>query len=113
MARFTDDELAALKSRVDLPTLIRARGVELNGHGDGHLIGKCPFHADDTPSFVVTPGKGLFHCLGCGAAGNAIQFVMKKDGLSFRHAVELLRGDPAKLFSPLGNRPRVLNVRSM
>lgn len=108
MARFTDAELDSLKSRVDLPALIRARGVELKNHGDGHLIGKCPFHADDTPSFVVTPGKGLFHCLGCGEAGNAIQFVMKSDGLSFRHAVELLRGDPAKLFSPLGSRPRVL-----
>ncbi len=110
MARFTEEELNTLKSRVELPALIRARGVELKAHGDGHLIGKCPFHADDTPSFVVTPGKGLFHCLGCGAAGNAIQFVMKSDGVSFRHAVEVLRGDPARLYSPItdGNRSRVL-----
>jgi DNA primase len=96
-------QLDALKSRVDLPALIRSRGVELKTHGDGHLIGKCPFHADDTPSFVVTPGKGLFHCLGCGAAGNVFQFVMKADGISFRHAVELLRGDPVKLLSPIGD----------
>lgn len=108
MARFTDAELDALKGRIDLPALIRARGVELKNHGDGHLAGKCPFHADDTPSFIVTPAKGLFHCLGCGAAGNAIQFIMKADGVSFRHAVEVLRGDPAKAFAPIGYRARVL-----
>ena len=108
MARFTDAELDALKGRIDLPALIRSRGVELKTHGDGHLAGKCPFHADGTPSFIVTPAKGLFHCLGCGAAGNAIQFIMKSDGVSFRHAVEVLRGDPAKAFSPIGYRERVL-----
>ena len=59
MARFTDAELDALKGRIDLPALIRSRGVELKTHGDGHLAGKCPFHADDTPSFIVTPAKAL------------------------------------------------------
>lgn len=91
MPRIPDTEIDRLKQTLDLPALIRARGIELKPHGNGHLIGFCPFHNDTgTPNMVVTPGKGLFHCLACGAAGNAIQFVQKFDGISFRHAFELL-----------------------
>ena len=50
---------------------MRSRGIDLKPHGNGHLVGLCPFHDDTgTPNLVVTPGKGLFHCLACGAAGN-------------------------------------------
>jgi DNA primase catalytic core len=99
MPRYNDDELEELKRRIDLAALVRSRGVELKATGNGSLMGKCPFHEDDKPSFGVTPAKGLWHCLGCGAAGNAIQFLMKKDGLSFRHAVELLRTQSAAIFA--------------
>ena len=91
MPRIPDAELEQIKRGTDLAALVRAKGVELHPHGTGHLAGKCPFHEDSTPSFIVTPAKNLFHCLGCGAGGTVIDFVMKHDGLSFRHAVEVLR----------------------
>jgi DNA primase catalytic core len=97
--RIPDAELERLKQQTDLAALIRARGVELKPHGQGHLAGRCPFHDDTTPSLIVTPAKNLFHCLGCGAGGSVIDFVMKHDGLSFRHAVELLRAPSAAVFA--------------
>jgi DNA primase len=92
MPRIPETELEKLKSTIDLAALVRSRGVELQKHGARDLVGRCPFHEEKTASFVVSPGKGLFHCMGCGAAGNAIQFVEKFDGVSFRHAFELLAG---------------------
>ncbi len=80
-----------MKGAVDLVALVRSRGLELKRHGSKDWIGRCPFHADqETPNFIVSPDKGLFHCMGCGKAGNAIQFVQFHDGVSFRHAFELL-----------------------
>ena len=90
MARYTDDDLNRLKRNVSLAELCRSRGIELKPHGRKDLIGKCPFHEDENPSFVVTPDKNLFHCMGCDAAGSVIDFVMKADGLTFREAVDRL-----------------------
>jgi DNA primase catalytic core len=97
MPRIPDAELEQIKRGTDLAALVRAKGIELRPHGTGHLAGKCPFHDDSTPSFIVTPGKNLFHCLGCGAGGTVIDFVMRHDGLSFRHAVEVLRNGQASV----------------
>jgi DNA primase len=94
--RIPEAELEEIKRGVDLAALVRAKGIELKPHGTGHLAGQCPFHSDKTPSFVVTPGKNLFHCLGCGAGGTVIDFIMRHDGLSFRHAVEVLKSGQAK-----------------
>ncbi|WP_255357013.1 MULTISPECIES: toprim domain-containing protein [unclassified Duganella] len=58
----------------------------------GHYI--CPFHEDSEPSLVVTPAKNLWHCFGCQIGGGPIDWVMKWKGVSFRHAVELLKADP-------------------
>jgi DNA primase len=60
-------------------------------------LGLCPFHADREPSLVVSPKKNLWHCLGaCQAEGSVIDWVMRAEGVSFRHAVELLKeGRPA------------------
>lgn len=52
--------------------------------------GLCPFHNEKTPSFSVSPGKGLFHCFGCQASGNAVHFLMRHEGLSFLEAVSML-----------------------
>jgi DNA primase len=90
MPRIPDSELERIKATVDLAALVRSRGVELKKHGARDLIGRCPFHEEASASFVVTPAKRIFHCLGCGAAGNVIQFVERFDGVSFRHAFELL-----------------------
>jgi DNA primase catalytic core len=91
MPRIPDDELARLKREVSLAVLCRDYGIELKQIGPDNLMGRCPFHADKTPSFGVTPSKNLWNCLaGCGG-GDTIQLVMKKEGVSFRHAVEILR----------------------
>ena len=95
MPRIPEAELEEIKRGTDLAALVRAKGIELRPHGTGHLAGKCPFHDDATPSLIVTPEKNLFHCLGCGAGGTVIDFVMRHDGLSFRHAVEVLRSGQA------------------
>lgn len=90
MPRISDDELARLKS-VPLVDLCREYCIDLRPQGKD-LAGRCPFHADDSPSFIVSPGKNLWNCLGaCGCGGDTIQLVMKKEGVSFRHACEKLR----------------------
>ena len=92
MARICETDIACLKRDTDLAALVRARGVELKKHGARDLIGRCPLpgHQDKTASFVVTPAKNLFHCLGCGAGGGPIDFVMKADAVTFRAAVDAL-----------------------
>jgi hypothetical protein len=72
--------------------LVEGAGVELKKTGKD-LAGRCPFHADETASLIVTPAKNLWHCFGCGIGGGPIDWVMKLKGISFRHAVELLRED--------------------
>jgi DNA primase catalytic core len=97
MARIADDELEQLKSEVSLVRLVEARGIALERHG-ANLLGRCPFHDDKTPSLVVTPKKNLWHCLGaCQSGGSVIDWVMRSEGVSFRHAVELLRADAPSL----------------
>ena len=91
MARIPQDELERLKREVDLAELVRVSGVELRQHGKD-LLGLCPFHDDHEPSLVVTPSKNLWNCLGaCGEGGTVIDWVMRTQGVSFRHAVEILR----------------------
>ena len=97
MARIPDHELEQLKARVSIQRLVEARGVELKRHG-ADLHGCCPFHDDKTPSLVVSPAKNLWHCLGaCNTGGSVIDWVMRAEGVSFRHAVELLRNDAPSL----------------
>lgn len=92
MPRIPAAELARLKANTDLPAFLRARGIELKPHG-ADLVGRCPFHDDKTPSLVVTPQKGLWHCMGaCQTGGDIVSFVMKAEGLSFRDAVARLGG---------------------
>jgi DNA primase catalytic core len=92
MARIPEQEIEQLKAEVSLVRLIEVRGIALAKQGKD-LAGRCPFHEDATPSLIVTPAKNLYHCFGCGAAGGPIDWVMAMDGVSFRHAVELLRND--------------------
>jgi DNA primase len=92
MARIPEAEIERLKEAVPVQRLVEASGIELK-KGGKDLLGRCPFHEDATASLVVTPGKNLWHCFGCGAAGGPIDWVIKRQGVSFRHAVELLRAD--------------------
>jgi DNA primase catalytic core len=102
MARIPQDEVERLKREVSVERLASAAGVELERHG-ADLVGRCPFHEDKTPSLVVTPSKNLWHCMGaCQQGGSVIDWVMKAEGVSFRHAVELLRSDvPVGLTKPV------------
>jgi DNA primase len=97
MARIPDQVIERLKSEISVQRLAEARGVVLTKHG-ADLHGRCPFHEDRTPSLVITPAKNLWHCLGaCQAGGTAIDWVMRAEGISFRHAVELLQNDALPL----------------
>ena len=91
MPRIPDDELERLKREMSLQRLCEKYGVALKPHGKD-LIGLCPFHDDHDPSFVVTPSNNLWHCLGaCGKGGSNVDFIMGKESVSFRQAVEILR----------------------
>lgn len=90
MARIAESEIERLKSEVSVERLAEASGVALKKSGKD-LLGRCPFHEDETASLVVTPAKNLWHCFGCGIGGGPIDWVIKQRGVSFRHAVELLR----------------------
>ena len=91
MARIPETEIERLKSEISLERLVESQGIELKRAG-ADLLGLCPFHNDREPSLVISPKKNLWHCLGaCQTGGTVIDWVMKMNGVSFRHAVELLR----------------------
>ena len=93
MARIPDTHLEQLKQDISIQWLVEAQGIALKPHGHD-LIGRCPFHDDHTPSLVISPKNNLWHCLGaCQTGGSVIDWVMKVEGISFRHAVELLQTD--------------------
>ena len=104
MARVADVVLEKLKRDVSVRRLAEAKGVAFKKSGDDNFLGHCPFHEDKTPSFVVSEKKNLWHCLGaCKAGGSVIDFVMRAEGVTFRHAVELLR-EGVDLSGPVGPR---------
>ena len=90
MARIPEAEIERIKRDVALADVCARHGLELKPQGKD-LVACCPFHEEDSPSFHVTPGNNLWHCFGCNAGGDNIQFVMKKENVSFRHAVEKLQ----------------------
>ncbi|NWK99191.1 DNA primase [Sphingobium lactosutens] len=79
------------KARFDLSHIV-GRHVKLRKAGNEH-VGLCPFHNEKTPSFRVNDAKGVFHCFGCGARGDAIDFIMNFEGREFVDAVAILLGE--------------------
>lgn len=61
---------------------LRKRGV--------NLLGLCPFHNEKTPSFTVSPAKGIFKCFGCGKGGNSVHFIMEHEQISYYDALKYL-----------------------
>ena len=77
-----------LLNRIDLVDLIDGY-VPLKKAGANYKA-CCPFHGEKTPSFTVSPQKQFYHCVGCGANGTAISFLMDYDHMEFREAIETL-----------------------
>ncbi|MCU7850536.1 MAG: hypothetical protein KZQ89_21700 [Candidatus Thiodiazotropha sp. (ex Lucinoma kastoroae)] len=102
MARIPDDQIDRLKQEIAVQRLAENMGITLKRHG-ADLIGLCPFHDDHDPSLVISPKNNLWHCLGaCQSGGSVIDWVIKAEGVSFRHAVELLQADYQPLAASSG-----------
>lgn len=87
-ARISEAILRRVKEENDVADIVSGY-VTLRKNGR-NLKGLCPFHPEKTPSFIVTPEKGIFHCFGCGKGGDVISFVMLAESVSFSEAVGLL-----------------------
>ena len=83
--------MKAVRDAVPIDAVV-SEYLQLKNAGGGNLKGLCPFHDEKSPSFQVSPSKGLFYCFGCQEGGDTLDFVMKLDHLSFSEAVERLAG---------------------
>jgi DNA primase catalytic core len=87
------EEKERIKREVSIERLAEARGIRLTRSGK-ELIGLCPFHDDRNPSLNIDPAKNVWHCKGaCGEGGDVILWVQRAEGVSFHHALELLKRD--------------------
>ncbi|MFD9390563.1 DNA primase [Streptomyces sp. NPDC060000] len=87
--RINDEDVKAVRDAVPIDAVV-SEYLQLRNAGGGNLKGLCPFHDEKSPSFQVSPSKGLFHCFGCQEGGDTISFVMKVDHLTFSEVVERL-----------------------
>ena len=87
--RIRDEDIALVRERSAIDEVV-AEYLQLRSAGGGSLKGLCPFHDEKTPSFNVTPARGLWYCFSCAEGGDVIKFVQKIDSLSFVEAVERL-----------------------
>jgi len=83
----------------DILSVMEREGLQLKKIGK-HLKTLCPFHDEKTPSFIVNHEKQIFHCFGCGAHGDVIDFAMKLRGLSFKDALAYLGMTPGEPPTP-------------
>ncbi len=91
MARIPEDTIQTVRDQADIVDLV-GRHVSLKKAGRTHK-GLCPFHEEKTPSFIVSPDRGTYHCFGCGEHGNAFGFLMRQEGLTFPEAVRSLAAE--------------------
>src|SRR5665647_1716380 len=87
-------DVTAIRHDHRIEVVVAASGVELTGRGRG-FMGCCPFHDDSTPSLSVGGVPDRFHCFGCGAGGDVIEYVHRFTGLSFTGAVQALQAGTA------------------
>jgi len=100
LPRYSEDIINEVFSENDIVDYV-SQYVKLKRAGKDYS-GLCPFHGEKTPSFHVSQDKQLFHCFGCGASGNLVQFVMRIEGLDFIEALKLL-ADRAGIILPEDN----------
>src|ERR1700744_3717292 len=87
--RIRDEDIALVRERSAIDEVV-GEYLQLRSAGGGSLKGLCPFHDEKSPSFNVTPPRGMYYCFGCGEGGDVITFITKVEGLSFNEAVERL-----------------------
>ena len=87
--RIRDEDVALVRTRSPIAEVV-GEYLQLRNAGGGSLKGLCPFHEEKTPSFNVTPARGLWYCFSCAEGGDVIAFVRKIDNLGFTEAVERL-----------------------
>jgi DNA primase len=88
VARISSDSINAVRDAADMVAEV-GRYTDLKRNG-AQMMGLCPFHDERSPSFSVDPQDKLYHCFGCGVAGDVFGFVMEKEALGFSEAVEAL-----------------------
>jgi DNA primase len=89
--RIRDEDIALVREKSAIDEVV-GEYLQLRSAGGGSLKGLCPFHDEKTPSFNVTPARGLWYCFSCADGGDVIKFVQQIDNLSFVEAVERLAG---------------------
>ncbi len=89
--RIRNDDVARVRDMAGIAEVVSDH-VTLRPAGGGSLKGLCPFHEERSPSFHVTPAKGLYHCFGCQVGGDVIDFLERIEHLTFQEAVEKLAG---------------------
>ncbi len=89
-AYIPDEKIEAIRQASDIVDIV-SESVSLRRAGR-NFLGLCPFHAEKTPSFTVSPEKQIYYCFGCGAGGNVFSFLMKHGGLSFPESARMLAG---------------------
>jgi DNA primase len=87
--RIRDEDVRAVRDASPIADVV-GEYLQLRTAGGGNLKGLCPFHDEKSPSFNVTPARGMYYCFGCGEGGDVITFITKVEGLNFNEAVERL-----------------------
>jgi DNA primase len=109
--RIRDEDVAAVRERTDIVKLVSGY-LTLKKAGHDRFVGLCPFHTEKTPSFGVSPSKGLYHCFGCSKGGDAIGFLRDVEHLEFAEAVERLAKDAGVALRYEGDTPAERRVAS-
>jgi DNA primase len=92
MARIREEDIQAVRERTDIVKVV-SQYLTLKKAGHDRLVGLCPFHAEKTPSFGVSPTKQVYYCFGCGTGGTATKFLEQIESLSFAETIERLAKD--------------------
>jgi|WetSurMetagenome_2_1015567.scaffolds.fasta_scaffold274747_2 DNA primase len=88
-----------IPSKPDILAVMEREGVELRQRGRDYW-GRCPFHADKTPSFKVSLERQAFYCFGCGVHGDVLTFIQKHHGITFNEALKTLGLHPGRPIAP-------------
>jgi len=123
--RIRNEDIALVRDRSAIDEIV-GEHLQLRRAGGGSLKGLCPFHDEKSPSFQVTPTRGLYYCFGCGNGGDVIRFVEQIEHLSFTESVERLAtragiqlryedtgSGPGRPSAPAGQRGRLLEANKL